>query len=80
MPAQGFTTEDCRTLPAPWNDSDRASADVRAVTRDHLKRIEAKIADLVEMRDTLADLVTACSGDDRPACPILKSLEDPGRS
>lgn len=73
--ALGFTIEDCRTLLALWNDSSRASADVRAVARDHLDRIEAKIADLVEMRDTLSDLVTACAGDDRPECPILKSLE-----
>ena len=72
--ALGFTIEDCRTLLALWEDQDRASADVRALAKDHLTRIEAKIADLEEMRDTLASLVRACAGDDRPDCPILKSL------
>jgi len=70
----GFTIEDCRTLLALWEDQDRASADVRALAKDHLDRIEVKIADLEEMRDTLASLVKACAGDDRPDCPILKSL------
>lgn len=72
--ALGFTIQDCRTLPALWEDQDRASADVRAVAKDHLTRIETKIADLEEMRDTLSSLVQACAGDDRPDCPILKSL------
>ncbi|WP_224825861.1 Cu(I)-responsive transcriptional regulator [Cognatishimia sp. MH4019] len=72
--ALGFTIENCRTLLALWEDQDRASADVRALARDHLKDIEAKITDLEEMRDTLSSLVKACAGDDRPDCPILKSL------
>lgn len=72
--ALGFTIEDCRTLLALWEDQDRASSDVRALAKDHLARIEAKIADLNEMRETLSGLVRDCAGDDRPDCPILKSL------
>ena len=72
--ALGFAIEDCRTLLALWEDQDRASSDVRAVAQDHLHQIEAKIADLKEMRDTLSSLVHACAGDHRPDCPILKSL------
>ncbi|MEL7212747.1 MAG: Cu(I)-responsive transcriptional regulator [Pseudomonadota bacterium] len=74
--ALGFTIENCRTLLALWEDQDRASADVRTLAHAHLRNIEAKIADLEEMRDTLARLVTACAGDERPDCPILKSLGD----
>jgi len=29
------------------------------------------------MRATLADLVQACRGNDRPDCPILKGLANP---
>ncbi|TMM54179.1 Cu(I)-responsive transcriptional regulator [Sulfitobacter sabulilitoris] len=76
--ALGFTIEDCRTLLALWEDQDRASADVRAIAKDHLTRIETKIADLQEMRDTLATLVRDCAGDQRPDCPILKTLESSG--
>ena len=71
----GFTIEDCRTLLALWDDQDRASADVRAVAKQHLDQIERKITDLQDIRDTLSHLVRECAGDDRPDCPILKSLE-----
>ncbi|NVO54223.1 Cu(I)-responsive transcriptional regulator [Rhodobacteraceae bacterium B1Z28] len=72
--ALGFTIEDCRTLLALYEDETRASADVKQVARDHLTQIEAKIADLNAMRDTLSHLVDACAGDDRPDCPILQDL------
>jgi len=70
----GFSIEDCRGLLALWEDRDRASADVRAIAQDHLTQIEAKIADLAAMRDTLTDLVRHCAGDGRPECPILNRL------
>lgn len=72
--ALGFTIEDCRTLVALYEDETRASADVKKVARAHLAQIEAKIADLNAMRDTLGHLVEACAGDDRPDCPILQDL------
>ncbi|XDA97290.1 Cu(I)-responsive transcriptional regulator [Sulfitobacter sp. LCG007] len=78
--ALGFTIEDCRTLLALWEDKDRASADVRAVARGHLSRIETKIADLQSMRDTLSTLVENCAGNDRPDCPILRELAEPVES
>ncbi len=72
--ALGFTIEDCRTLLALYEDETRASADVKRVARDHLAQIDAKIADLKAMRDTLSHLIDACAGDDRPDCPILQDL------
>ncbi|EEE37537.1 Cu(I)-responsive transcriptional regulator [Rhodobacteraceae bacterium KLH11] len=72
--ALGFTIEDCRTLLALYEDETRASSDVKRVAQDHLAQIDAKIADLRAMRDTLSHLVKACAGDDRPDCPILKDL------
>lgn len=73
--ALGFTIEDCRNLLALWEDQDRASADVRAIAKQHLGEIETKIADLAAMRDTLSVLVRDCAGDGRPDCPILNNLE-----
>lgn len=73
--ALGFSIEDCRNLLTLWADQSRASADVRAIARDHLSVIDVKIRDLQAMRATLADLVQACAGDDRPDCPILRELE-----
>lgn len=73
--ALGFSIEDCRNLLALWEDRSRASADVRAIAKGHLDAIEVKIAGLEAMRDTLADLVRDCAGDNRPDCPILNGLE-----
>ncbi len=73
--ALGFTIEDCRNLLALWDDQARASADVRAIAKQHLAQIESKIADLQAIRDTLTHLVHECAGDDRPDCPILETLE-----
>lgn len=73
----GFSIEDCRTLLALYEDQSRASADVKAVAHGHLQKIEAKIAELQQMHDTLSHLVKACHGDDRPDCPILADLGAP---
>ncbi len=70
----GFSIEDCRTLLALYEDHSRASADVKAVARDHLDKIAAKITELQAMQATLSTLVAACAGDARPDCPILTGL------
>ncbi|WP_421905980.1 Cu(I)-responsive transcriptional regulator [Mameliella sp.] len=74
--ALGFSIEDCRVLVGLYQDDHRASADVKRVAEEHLTRIDEKIAQLQGMRDTLATLVDACHGDDRPDCPILKDLAE----
>ena len=72
--ALGFSIEECRTLLALYEDESRASADVKAIAREHMARIEEKIADLRAMQDTLSHLVAECAGDARPDCPILADL------
>lgn len=72
--ALGFSIEDCRALLALYEDSSRASADVKQIAQRHLDEIEAKILQLREMRDTLSNLVVACRGNHRPDCPILASM------
>ena len=70
----GFTIEDCRTLLSLYEDTDRASADVKVMAREHLDKIGRKIQELKAMQDTLSELVNKCHGDDRPDCPILQGL------
>lgn len=70
----GFTIDDCRTLLELYEDSARASADVKKVASEHLARIDAKIDELVTMKKTLTHLVQECAGDNRPDCPILDDL------
>lgn len=70
----GFTIDECRQLLSLYEDQHRASCDVKALAERHLADVEAKIAELQGLRSTLENLIHACSGDERPDCPILKSL------
>lgn len=70
----GFSIEDCRTLLALYEDKDRASSDVKRIAQQHLTEIEEKLTKLQSMRDTLAELVHCCAGDNRPDCPILGDM------
>ena len=72
----GFTIEECRALLSLYEDRSRASADVKALAREHLVRIEQKVAELQSLHATLADLVERCQGDDRPDCPIIDTLAE----
>ena len=70
----GFAVKDVANLLTLWHDRGRASADVKALAKDHITEIDAKIAELESIRETLVTLVERCHGDDRPDCPILDSL------
>ena len=70
----GFSLEQIRTLLALWQDTHRASKDVRAMARQHIAELDEKIANMQAMRRTLEKLATKCHGDDRPDCPILDDL------
>jgi Cu(I)-responsive transcriptional regulator len=71
----GFSMDEIRNLLMLWGDRERSSADVKALTLAHIGELEAKIAALGEMRDTLSHLAHCCDGDHRPDCPIIKGLE-----
>ncbi len=73
----GFSLEQIGDLLSLWEDPRRASAEVRAIAQEHVGELNQRIRELTEMRDTLAHLVHACAGDNRPECPILQSLEAP---
>jgi MerR family copper efflux transcriptional regulator len=72
----GFLLEQIRDLLSLWNDADRASADVKAIALSHVADLQTRIAELIEMRDTLTALADACSGNHRPDCPILGGLAE----
>ncbi|MEP3046798.1 MAG: Cu(I)-responsive transcriptional regulator [Roseibium sp.] len=67
----GFTIEECRELLSLYDDRNRASADVKALTRSKIDEIDRKVMELQSLRNVLTKLVDACSGDDRPDCPII---------
>jgi MerR family copper efflux transcriptional regulator len=74
----GFSLEEVGRLLELWQDRQRASADVKALARDHIEALNRKIAELAGLRDTLQELVEHCQGDHRPDCPILRDLESGG--
>ena len=70
----GFTIDQCRQLLSLYEDEERASSDVKALARKHLKEIEGKIQELESMKSTLHALIESCRGDHRPDCPIIDDL------
>ncbi|MEX3936001.1 Cu(I)-responsive transcriptional regulator [Paraburkholderia phymatum] len=70
----GFAVGDIRRLLALWQDRTRTSAEVKSIALEHVAELNHRIAELTEMRDTLAHLAEHCHGDDRPDCPIIEGL------
>lgn len=71
----GFSLEEVGKLLTLWQDRQRASADVKALAQRHVDDLQRKIEEMASLRDTLSELIEHCQGDQRPDCPILKSLE-----
>lgn len=70
----GFSLDDCRQLLSLYEDTDRESADVKALAEAHLSEVDARLSELNHLRDTLAELIHSCRGDHRPDCPILADM------
>jgi len=74
----GFTVQQISELVSLWRNTHRSSATVKALVSKHRRDLETKIAELAAMSRTLAHLADNCHGDDRPDCPILDDLAEPG--
>lgn len=70
----GFSLDQIRLLLSLWENPKRASAEVKRLAHSHIADLDARIAALTDMRDTLVTLANACHGDHRPDCPILQGL------
>ncbi len=70
----GFSLDECRQLLSLYEDESRASRDVKALAQERIGEIDRKIRELKALRASLAHLVEACHGDERPDCPILDGL------
>ena len=71
-----FSLADCRELLALYENTERSSKEVKALTLEKIAEIDTKLTELNMLRDTLNTLATACQGDDRPDCPILDALSN----
>jgi MerR family gold-responsive transcriptional activator of gol and ges genes len=70
----GFSVEEIGRLLELWRDRARPSREVKAIAARHVAELDARIAEMQAMADTLRHLAHACAGDDRPDCPILSDL------
>ncbi|GIL01787.1 MAG: Cu(I)-responsive transcriptional regulator [Alphaproteobacteria bacterium] len=70
----GFSVEECRQLLSLYSDKHRESAEVKQIAQARLREIDARLAELRGLRETLEQLVRSCHGDERPDCPIIAGL------
>ena len=70
----GFSLKECADLLALYKDSDRKSADVKALALKKLENVEEKISQLQAIQKSLKQLTQCCHGDEMPDCPILDKL------
>ena len=71
----GFSLSEIDKLLGLYRNRRRASEDVKRLALAHVAELDRKIAELTQIRDTLAELARRCRGDQRPECPILEELE-----
>ena len=69
-----FSVEECRELLGLYEDRNRPSREVKALTLKKVAEIDSRLAELQSLKDELSDLASACDGDHRPDCPILNAL------
>ena len=70
----GFSVEEITRLLSLWRDRTRPSREVKAIASKHVADLDARIAEMKAMTDTLRHLARCCAGDERPDCPILQDL------
>jgi MerR family gold-responsive transcriptional activator of gol and ges genes len=70
----GFSVEEIGKLLELWRDQARPSREVKEIARRHVAALDAKIAEMRSMADSLRHLAASCAGDERPDCPILVEL------
>jgi len=71
----GFPVDRIRELLRLWSDRKRPSSEVKRIAETHVAELDARIAQLTALRDSMKDLARRCHGDARPDCPILADLE-----
>ena len=73
-----FSVEECRELLGLYEDRNRPSREVKAMTLKKIDEIDRRLAELQSLKHELSGLASACDGDNRPDCPILNALSGGG--
>jgi MerR family mercuric resistance operon transcriptional regulator len=72
----GFTLQEIRGLLRLVDGRRITCSQVEAVTRDHARSIQRKVADLNRIKKVLDSMAARCSGGTVPECPIIDALFD----
>lgn len=76
----GFTLEEIQDLLGLRNDPDARRADVRERAAGKIADINAKVRNLLAMRESLVSLLESCEGDGPASgCPIITAFGDHDR-
>ncbi|MRW91838.1 MerR family DNA-binding protein [Duganella sp. FT80W] len=71
----GFTIDQVRSLLAFSDQRDADCCTVTAMTSEHLRAVEQKIADLLALKDQLTGLLASCQGGPVANCRIIDALQ-----
>lgn len=71
----GFTIDQVRSLLAFSDQRDADCCAVMGMTSEHLHAIEQKIADLVVLKEQLANMLASCHGGTVADCRIIDTLQ-----
>lgn len=74
----GFETKEIRSLLALGDRPEAPCEEVTAIALGHLTDIEAKISQLVRLRDELHRMSRLCAGGSVAQCRILEQLAETG--
>lgn len=72
----GFNLAECRELLALYCDPERRSAQVKELVMGHVQQLEAQMASLTAMRQTLMTMAEHCPGDNDSECAIIDGLAE----
>lgn len=75
----GFSIPDARALMSLATDGNNSCENVKPIAQSHLAKVEDKLAELVQLRNSLSSLISLC-GDSTSVCPMLEVFSaQPGK-
>lgn len=74
--ALGFELEDVRSLLNLSDDPNRPCAEADRIARRHLGDVDARISQLLALKQELSRMVRACAGGRAGECRVIEALAD----
>jgi MerR family mercuric resistance operon transcriptional regulator len=72
----GFSIDELRSLLSLVDSGRYTCGEIQALTVQHLRSVQHKIANLRKLERTLKEIASSCAGGDTPDCPIIEALSE----